>query len=233
MTHRDEWLALQARLEAQAREIEDARAEIEFWRAAHAHKAREIERLRRQLEALHRPGATGAPAAAWSSCVAGPSGSRVIGSRVLCALGTVGTLAAAAVACLAAVVALRGSRPLPSVARAHVPPPSVLEHLGHVLSGGGLLPAGEACRVRVEPADAAPYDCRVEVRCGGLAIYGATADTGYVRCAGRDVVRDAQFTARDGDPAMQLDLASRRLVVEERLGLGTQRVEIALDTIAR
>ena len=38
-------------------------------------------------------------------------------------------------------------------------------------------------------------------------------------------------TARDGDPAMTLDLARGRIVVEERVGLGTQRVEIALDPV--
>src|SRR5690606_12057028 len=52
MTHRDELLSLQARVEAQQRELDDAKSEIALLRAAHAQKTREAEMLRRELDEL-------------------------------------------------------------------------------------------------------------------------------------------------------------------------------------
>lgn len=219
MAHRDEFLALQARLEAAERELDEAKSEHELLRAAHAQKTREVEQLRRELAAL-REGRD-------------KQGGDVAAER---AFG----LAAAAIGATALMVAMgvvaSAREAMPPVAAPPADPvPAAIAgvHFGRVVSGGTpeLMAEGETCSVEVTPVRAGPFDCRVEVRCGDRTIYGATADTGFVRCGGRAIVRDVHFSARDGDPAMELDLTARRVVVEEQLGLGTQRVEIELSPL--
>lgn len=216
MTHRDEWLAIQARVEAQERELDEAKAEIDLLRAAHAQKVRESEQLRRELSAVRGLGDPPAP-----HDPAAPLGAR----RAFGALA--GMVAGSAILGAAMITLGAHGHPGHGAGRA-LAAPGPIERAGTVSSGGGLFPEGTACTLRVEPVDADPFDCRVEVSCDGQTIYGATSDTGYVRCVGRDRIRDTNVTARDGDPRMELDLARGRVTVEEQLGLGTQRVEIDL-----
>jgi hypothetical protein len=235
MTHRDEWLALQARVEAQAREIDEARSEIALLRAAHAQKTREAEQLRRELRAsqpeLGERDPTQDDREGRSPFERSDHGEPPEGAVRRAFGAAAGVLAASAIfaAMLGATAASRGrARP---IARAMHPMSAIAGvHLGRVVSDGApeLVAPGDTCTVEVTDVAAGPYDCRISVRCGEHTIYGATLDTGYVHCAGRAVVRDMNVTARDGDPAMELDIAARRVVVEEQLGLGTQRVEIEL-----
>ena len=236
MTHRDELLSLQARVEAQQREIDDAKSEIALLRAAHAQKTREAETLRRELDELGagvRPSHTPEPA---SRATRGrgfddePENLRWtlrLSASVMAGVALVGSM-------MLAASASRGACHGASM-RAHAVAP-VVTHLvrhGAVVDtlGPEVAAVGETCTVERIPADVGRFDCRIEVRCGEQTLYGTTFDTGYARCGGREVVRDGEITARDGDPAMTLDLARGRVVVEERVGLGTQRVEIALDPI--
>lgn len=220
MTHRDELLALQARAEAQARELDEAKSEISLLRAAHAQKTREAETLRRELSA--RLGEEGP-----SERTSEPDDSM----RAHRSFGF-GAALIGGVALTSAMMILAGG---PCGAhRTRIPQAPMVEtfeRVGHVAVGSdpAVASAGEVCTVRREPAFiGSGYDCRVEVRCGDRMLYGATPETGYLRCGGRRVMRDRQFTAADGDPKLELDLRSGTVIVEEQLGLGTQRVLIEL-----
>jgi hypothetical protein len=228
MTHRDELLALQARVEAQAREIDDARSEIELLRAAHARKTREAEVLRRELADRTLEGEP------WTSAPSDARPPDAHDASVGMQRRSFGVAAAmiGGVALASAMMIAAGGPAGPHRSRGHAAPViESFEHVGHVVEGSDPAVAvpGETCTVRREPmVGGGGLDCRVEVRCGERVLYGATHDTGYVRCGGRQVIRDREFTARDGDPAMELDLRLGRVIVEEQLGLGTQRVEIEL-----
>ena len=232
MTHRDELLALQARVDAQQREIDDAKSENELLRAAHAKKTREAETLRRELDEVrdgldddldHHP-ETGTRRE--GAAPIGLGRSLHLASAMVVGVALVGTMMLA----LAASRQARG----PRVVYAGPPPAAMVTPLvrsGHVVSTSGpeVVAVGEQCTIERVPAYVGSYDCRVEVRCGDQTLYGADPNAGYVHCGGRELVRDANVTARDGDPAMTLDLARSRVTLEERIGLGTQQVEIALD----
>lgn len=91
-----------------------------------------------------------------------------------------------------------------------------------------VVPEGEACAVEVTPVNDGMFDCRVAVRCGDQVLYGDTS-TGYNFCGPvPSRVVDANFTRDDGDPRLELDLASGSVVIEERVGLGVQRVELQI-----
>lgn len=241
MTHRDELLALRARLEAQARELDEAKTESELLRVANAQKTREIERLRSELEAAkpNEPSLTPDP---WGNPTERPEGvGSVSRARAAAHEGrelrrpfAVAAMAMAATALLGAFVVALSAPHRPRRARATEATIAArvgTVRLGTVIAGDPAVAAeGTACAVSISPVEGSGYyDCRVEVRCGDRALYGATPDTGYVHCGDREILRDANFTVRDGDPAMELDFVTDRLVVEEQLGLGTQRVEIALS----
>jgi len=97
---------------------------------------------------------------------------------------------------------------------------------------GRVLGAGEACAVEVTPVTDSSFDCRVVVRCGDRVLYGrdeARGGTGYNHCGPvPSLIVDRDVTDDDGDPRLRVDLASGEVVVEEALGLGVQRVELAL-----
>jgi hypothetical protein len=220
MTHRDELLALQARVEAQSRELDEAKSEISLLRAAHAQKTREAEALRRELSARHGedapPDGTSASDDSMRERRSFGFGAALIGG----------------VALTSAMMILAGG---PCGAhRTQIPRATAVdafERVGHVAVGSDPAAAipGEVCTVRREPAlVGGGFDCRVEVRCGDRTLYGASPETGFMRCGGRRVMRDRQFTATDGDPKLELDLRSGTVIIEEQLGLGTQRVLIEL-----
>ena len=241
MPHRDELLALRERADAQARELSEAKAELDLLRAAHARKTHEVEDLRRVLRERDPEQATADERGSEDDLDAPfPPGERIRRALGLAA-GSIALAALTTTAFLVAAGPPRCHRPGP---RAMMAPPVLAHgamadlstgaetvHVGRVAEASepAIVPVGAECTVRVEAREAGDYDCRVEVSCDGRLLYGTTTDTGFVRCGDGHVVRDAAFTARDGDPAMLLDADRRRVVVEEQLGLGTQRVEIALD----
>ena len=243
MTHRDELLALRARLEAQSRELSEVKAESELLRAAHAQKTRALERLRAEREdpeGIEREGADPhlEDDDVWADAPPPPDSvardrARAYAERELRRPFAVAAMAMAMTALMGSFIVAIGVPARHRAARDAMATSRIsavgIVRVGTVVSGDpAVASVGEACAVSVLPTEGSHYDCRVEVRCGEHAIYGRTADTGYVRCAGRDIVRDAEFTARDGDPAMERDLVRGRVVGEEQLGLGTQRVEISL-----
>lgn len=228
MTHRDELLALKARVEAQERAIDEAKSENELLRAAHAHKTREAETLRRELDAAQRdltPEQEHPPPI--------PPQQDVDTSKALrfaaMALGMmmIGTLVMSSFVGARARQARARMLYAATPAAAHVTP---LVRSGTVIemSGPSVVAAGEVCTVERIPMNAGPFDCRIEVRCGDQTLYGHDPRTGFVRCGGQELVRDGNITAFDGDPAMTLDLARGIVTVEDRVGLATQRVRIQL-----
>ncbi|MFK7988599.1 MAG: hypothetical protein AB8I08_21445 [Sandaracinaceae bacterium] len=247
MTHRDELLALKARVEAQAQELDEAKSEIELLRAAHANKTHQLEGLRREveLEAELRAQAD-SPVQSEPNDGIGfendgpplrpPNAARDIarsfhlGAMVMIGVAMAsGLMMTAAASRHAHLRSLHGQRAM-SVGSFDVTPVSPLIRTGTVVetSGPALLEVGETCTISRIPVDAGQFDCRVVVGCGGQVLYGADPRTGYVRCDGQEIIEDANMTAFDGDPAMRLDLAHDTVVVEERVGLGTQRIRIQL-----
>lgn len=236
MTHRDELLALQARVEAQERAIDEAKSENELLRAAHAKKTREAETMRRELEEL-RAGfddggldfdVDGDPPPRDVEDHHGLARSLHLAAAMVVGIALVGTM----------MLALAASRHAHHARVAYAAPPPAaavtpLVREGTVIatSGPEVVAVGEQCTVERIPAYGGGFDCRVEVRCGDQFLYGEDPNAGYVRCGGREVVRDRHVTARDGDPAMTLDLGRNVVTLEERVGLGTQRVQIELGSI--
>lgn len=251
MTHRDELLALKARVEAQAQELDEAKSEIELLRAAHANKTHQLEGLRREvaLEAERRALAEEPLEQADSDGIGfendgpprrpqlrRPNAARDIarsfhlGAMVMIGVAMAsGLMMTAAASRHAHMRSMHGPRAM-AVGSFDVTPVSPLIRTGTVVetSGPALLEIGETCTVSRIPVDAGQFDCRVVVGCGGQVLYGADPRTGYVRCDGQEVIEDHNMTAFDGDPAMRLDLARDTVVVEERVGLATQRVRIQL-----
>jgi hypothetical protein len=94
------------------------------------------------------------------------------------------------------------------------------------------ISAGTPCTVRVVPVSMQDFNCHVEVVCNGQTVYG-TLPTGYAHCdvdgAALLNARDADTTAQDGDPAINIDLASHRAVVLDTVAGRASRVRLALD----
>lgn len=92
--------------------------------------------------------------------------------------------------------------------------------------------AGTPCAVRVVPVSMQDFNCHVEVVCNGQTVYGALP-TGYAHCDvdGAAVLnaRDADTTAQDGDPAINVDLAASRAVVLDTVDGRASRIRLALD----
>jgi hypothetical protein len=97
-------------------------------------------------------------------------------------------------------------------------------------SGDAKVTAGAECSVTVKPAHLRPgINCKVSVKCGDETIYGEGA-AGFARCEVRDGLlvsaADNDTTDADNDPALELDLAARRVSVRDK-GLST--FEVAID----
>lgn len=252
MTHRDELLALKARVEAQAQELDEAKSEIELLRAAHANKTHQLEGLRREVELEAELRAQAAEPPDQADPIDGigfendgpprrpqlrpPNAARDIarsfhlGAMVMVGVAMAsGLMMTAAASRHAHMRSAHGPHAM-SVGSFDVTPVSPLIRTGTVVetSGPALLDIGETCTISRIPVDAGQFDCRVVVGCGGQILYGADPRTGYVRCDGQEVIEDTNMTAFDGDPAMRLDLARDTVVVEERVGLATQRIRIQL-----
>ena len=119
-------------------------------------------------------------------------------------------------------------RSFSSVPDAGAMPPFVPSlHIGRLASTTGDAPAqlGARCEVRVLPVAANVFNCVVRVMCDGVVLYpdGAQA-AGYAPCSVVDGVvtraEDEDVTSADGDPAMQVDLATRHVHVMDDGPLG-------------
>jgi hypothetical protein len=102
----------------------------------------------------------------------------------------------------------------------------------------GEMPAspGDACRLRIIPnpdfTPELPFNCKVEVRCEGTLFYG-WGESGYLSCSqeGGRVTggTDPYATRQDRDPALEMDLLNKTVVVREE-GEGAFRMELRVDT---
>jgi hypothetical protein len=98
------------------------------------------------------------------------------------------------------------------------------------VSGDAKVAAGTECSVTVKPARLRPdVNCKVSVKCGGETIYGE-GHAGFARCEVRDGLlvsaADKDTTDADNDPALELDLAARRVSVRDK---GSSTYEIGID----
>lgn len=217
MTHRDELLALKARVDALEQDLDETKAENELLRAAHARKTREVEALKRREEE-DEIAATESPPPPPVTQTSRSSHRLVMFGFALLGLLSIAPFLAAHPGPGRGPMATAGGRVTP------------LLRVGTVTeSSGPSLPAvGDRCTVERIPVAAGAFDCRVEVRCGGQTLYGDDLRAGFVQCGGQELVRDPNPTAFDGDPAMTLDLAHGVVVLEDRAGLSPQRVRIEL-----
>lgn len=249
MTHRDELLAMRARLRALEEDFDDVRAENELLRDAQMHRALEVETLRRELRTARRevlpplppeePWLTEVPdveeeePASASEAEAPPPVfvTPPVDRRLPATLG-VGLLFMGAT-----MIAVMGVLHLASVRRPPPPPPPAppshvtpLVRPGHVATSEGFasLRAGDACTVERIPVAVSPFDCRIVVTCNGITLYGVDENSGYVRCEGREWVQDPDITSTDGDPAMIMDVALDMVTVEDDRPDGRWRVRVRL-----
>lgn len=99
-------------------------------------------------------------------------------------------------------------------------------------TGETSVARGDRCTVDLAPVgDLYAFNCRAEVRCGGVLLYGGE-DLGYMMCSlddGRAVfAQDSDVTRDDGDPRLTLDLVWDRVVVSDGPA-AEHTVEISLD----
>ena len=103
-------------------------------------------------------------------------------------------------------------------------PPLPFEPTAHraelVDATGDVASSPTSCDVRVLPVTSGPFNCVVRVMCDGRVLYPNERQTaGYVPCEienGQPVrALDEGFTARDGDPSVDLDLQNGTVRIEE------------------
>jgi hypothetical protein len=240
MAHRDDVEALRARLEAQERELRDAKAELDVLRAA-VHRDRGSD-ASSGFGAPFEGTDANPPAMGFGPTPSPLEPLRAATSRRF------GLFFAVSATLL--VGAMLMSAPCPSrhrrvevhrapaiAAAANATDAPLFEpfvRFARVIDPGtpAVLGAGEACAVEVTPVTDSSFDCRVVVRCGDRVLYGrdeVRGGTGYNHCGPvPSLIVDRDVTDDDGDPRLRVDLASGEVVVEEALGLGVQRVELAL-----
>jgi hypothetical protein len=101
-----------------------------------------------------------------------------------------------------------------------------------VTSATGAAPVkkGAVCSVRLQPAlEAGRCRAKLRVRCGATTLYGK-GTTGYASCEAKDgkvtSFTDTELTPADGDPAVDLDVASASLRIRDESP--TQKYEIVM-----
>lgn len=239
MAHRDDVDALRLRIEAQERDLRDAKAELDVLLAA----------ARANAAAAHDPDNTSSGAFGMgfgptpSDANPGDGGrpmsplraetQRRIGLLILLVTTLVTGLFLSTTHCPSA----RDRRVV-----MHRPPASAVPtagedgrfepfvHFARVIDPGvpAAVALDQACAVEVTPVHGSMFDCRVVVRCDDQVLYGESS-AGYNHCGPvPSRIVDGDVTRDDGDPALEVDFASGRVVIEERVGLGTQRVELQI-----
>ncbi len=92
---------------------------------------------------------------------------------------------------------------------------------GTITAAKGDAPAkvGDSCQVKIDvepdyPAEV-PYNCRIELSCGGVKLYGATPNTGFAFCHAKKGLPISAFdrtgTEQGGDPILEMDLERRQI----------------------
>ena len=178
MPHRDDREALDAKLEAQARELAETKEELERLAAANARKAAELERLRAAAQSPP-------PAAGWGRVGPGarmlsPALQRQIGVLVIAASLLVGGLSFSAIHLAASAHRPAYASGAAPVAAASTPVHATFEAAIARASGLTSHEPGEACRVDATfQADARARVHGVSalsVTCGEETLYAPTSD---------------------------------------------------------
>ena len=196
MPHRDQRVAMEARLESQGLELARLRDE-------HARLESEARALRHDL------------AHAETTLAEGVGAPRRLGRAIVTVVVVLGLLGAAWRA--GYVLADHHAR-----ARAELVF-GATRHLETVVRVVGGPPIAPPCRLRVvsdsivlSGGDA--YSCRVRVWCGDQLLYGTLdASGGFAQCMGARIW-DGRID--DGDPALEIDLAEGRVTVDD----GSRRI---------
>jgi hypothetical protein len=104
----------------------------------------------------------------------------------------------------------------------HAPDFSPVTHLGVLRSVDGSAPvsAGARCEVRLLPVLSSLFNCVVRVACDDVVLYPDEAQqAGYAPCDVSDGVAmratDDGVTHEDGDPTVDVDVAGRRVRVQD------------------
>jgi hypothetical protein len=240
MAHRDDVEALRARLEAQERELKDAKAELDVLRAA-VHRdvadkamgeaATPFEN-RSDSPPSYQPGMGFSPDPRPLAPLRGET-QRRLGLLILVVTTLVAGLFLATTPCPSTRyrrVAIRPPATVAEPAEGFAP----FVRFARVVDPGtpAALSTDQACAVEVTPVTDSTFDCRVVVRCGDRVLYGRDerrGGTGYNHCGPLpSLIVDSAVTEDDGDPRFRMDLASGEVVIEDTLGLGIQRVELEL-----
>ncbi len=236
MAHRDDVDALRLRIEAQERDLRDAKAELDVLLAA----------ARANAAAAHDPSDTsssGSFGMGFGPTDGSAGGGRPmsplraetqrrIGLLILLITTLVTGLFLSTTHCPSRTRRVVVDRPAPSAV------PTAGEdgrfepfvHFARVIDPGvpAAVALDQACAVEVTPVHGSMFDCRVVVRCDDQVLYGESS-AGYNHCGSvPSRIVDGDVTRDDGDPALEVDFASGRVVIEERVGLGTQRVELQI-----
>lgn len=103
---------------------------------------------------------------------------------------------------------------------------------------GNVVPRGSRCLFDVEPPADPQSMCRAQVVCGGQLVYGGQS-AGYFQCTvtpGTPAAiagGDDQTTSGDGDGAMAIDTAARRLTVrdDDRGPHGAFELEATIESV--
>ncbi len=113
--------------------------------------------------------------------------------------------------------------------------------VGAVTSVTGPAPVaqGTQCAVSVMPNQDGPFNCRLNVTCGGRVLYGG-GQSGYTNCSvspgpgGNQAVtaQDTGNTAQDGDPVFDMRLGEGRVTVSDVTPQGLWLIVIQLPSAA-
>lgn len=240
MTHRDDRLAIEAKLEARTRELDEAKAENELLREAQIRTTLEAQALHRALDAGAPPPPDEPPeeVAAHDEPPPDPMvhvAAHRANHRWLRLASSSAVLAVVGVMLMTSMMAARAHHARMAAATSGRAAPlatrvTPLSRTGFVatVEGTDVVQRDDQCTVERVPVEAGPYDCRIVVTCEGHTLYGADPRTGFNRCAGLEWVQDPDTTAFDGDPALIMDVALDIVTVEDRVGLETQRVRIRI-----
>lgn len=99
--------------------------------------------------------------------------------------------------------------------------------------GASGLTVSQACTVAVIPTGETPQNCRIEVRCGATALYGARQEVGWVTCgadaSGGVVARDPDTSSAGGDPTLDLRLGEHVVVLTDQGASGSWAVELRTE----
>lgn len=101
-----------------------------------------------------------------------------------------------------------------------------------VTTAAGTAPtsAGQPCEIRLSPG-AGPFNCRAEIACGGVSLYGGSSTGGYLQCTrdagGHLLAMDAENSTTSGDPMLTLTTGAGIGVLTDAGASGTWVVTLS------